>query len=82
VEYILDLYKDTKNQIICTAHNPMFISKIDKNSLWFTQKDNGSTKLYSAGDFDDIKDDMDMAKLYEIGRFGAVPRQLYGKDNE
>ena len=83
VEYIVSLFKSSLNaQLICSSHSPNIIdSSFDAKTLWFTQKENGVTSLYSAYDFEDLKKDMSLQKLYEIGRFGAVPKTFY-PDNE
>ena len=81
VEYIVSLFKSSQNaQLICASHSPTIIDRsFDAKTLWFTQKENGITNLYCANDFEDLKKDMSLQKLYEIGRFGAVPKAFYPK---
>jgi hypothetical protein len=42
------------------------------------KNDDGQTELFSAADFQDIKDltKKNLENLYRIGRFGATPRGL------
>jgi len=84
VEYIVSLFRSSLNaQLICSSHSPNIIdSSFDAKTLWFTQKENGVTSLYSAYDFEDLKKDMSLQKLYEIGRFGAVPKTFYPDNKE
>ena len=83
-EYIVSLFKSSLNaQLICSSHSPNIIdSSFDAKTLWFTQKENGITSLYSAYDFEDLDKNMSLQKLYEIGRFGAVPKTFYPTSEE
>ncbi len=83
-EYIVKLFQNSENsQIFCTTHNPSLISScFDKNTIWFTEKENGVTDLYCAADFEELKGkkNLDLETLYKIGRLGAVPRTFYPQD--
>lgn len=71
---------NTKSQLICTSHD---ISLLDtkklfrKDQIWFTDKDEENTKLYSLKGFtandDGIRDNTDLYDKYSKGFFGAIP---------
>jgi AAA15 family ATPase/GTPase len=66
-------------QLIFSFHNAAFMEMLMPEQLWFAEKnDDGQTELFSAADFQDIKDlhQKNLEKLYRIGRFGATPRGL------
>jgi len=66
-------------QLIFSFHNAAFMELLMPEQLWFAEKnDEGQTELFSAADFQDIKDlhQKNLEKLYRLGRFGATPRGL------
>lgn len=82
VEYIISKFKISSNaQLICSSQCPTIIdSCFDAKTLWFVEKQEGVSELYCANDFEDLKKGFSLRKLYEIGRFGAVPKSFYPKD--
>ena len=47
------------------------------DQIWFTQKNRfGETELYSAQDFDGVREDIPFDKWYMAGKFGALPKIL------
>lgn len=84
VAYLIGLFQNPHEnphggQLIFSFHNTSLMTILDPEQLWFTEKnDFGETELFSAIDFEDIKNihKKDLEKLYRIGRFGAVPRGL------
>lgn len=72
---------DTANphhaQLIIATHEIELITKdmFRKDQIWFTEKDKfGRTSLYSADDFEDVRDDSAFDRLYLNGKFQALPR--------
>ena len=77
VEHIFDMFKEgSKAQLICSTHctNLLDLQEIRKEQIVFVSKnDKGESEVYSAYDFKDFRDNMDLEKAYNYGRFGAVP---------
>jgi AAA15 family ATPase/GTPase len=68
---------NSKNaQIIFSTHEVLLLDKntFRKDQIWFTEKDKtGATELFSANDFDGVRDDMPFDKWYLAGKFGGTP---------
>jgi len=66
-------------QLIFSAHNIINLDSSDlrRDEIWFVEKNNHKSSLYSLADFDDggIRSDLNYGKHYLSGRFGAVPFQ-------
>lgn len=80
---IFSLYNNDINQkaqLICTSHD---VSLLDckrlfrKEQIWFTDKDDYTTKLYSLKNYlaneDGVRSDSDIYDLYSKGLFSAIP---------
>ena len=63
-------------QIIFSTHETAFLDKdlFRKDQIWFTEKnDYGETELFSAQDFDKVREDTPFDKWYLAGKFGGIP---------
>ena len=63
-------------QIIFTTHETAFLDKdlFRKDQIWFTEKNEyGETELFSAQDFDKVREDTPFDKWYMAGKFGGIP---------
>ncbi len=63
-------------QLIFTTHEPNIMDKemLRADQIWFTEKNKyGETELFSAQDFDGVREDIPFDKWYLAGKFGAVP---------
>lgn len=63
-------------QIIFTTHEAHLIDKdmFRSDQIWFTEKDDqGGTTIFSAQDFEGIREDIPFDKWYLAGKFGALP---------
>lgn len=69
-------------QIIFNSHNPLLLSRdleldeervLRRDEVFFAQKEDGASSLYSLTDFKPRKAD-NILKRYLSGRFGAIPR--------
>ena len=63
-------------QIVFSTHEPLLMDKdmFRSDQIWFTQKTQfGETELYSAQDFDGVREDIPFDKWYMAGKFGALP---------
>ena len=84
VAFLLGLFQNSVEnphcaQLIFSFHNTAFMEFLAPEQLWFAEKnDDGQTELFSAADFQDIKDlqQRNLENLYRLGRFGATPRGL------
>lgn len=81
-ELIIKLFNDSRinkgnAQLIFSTHNVNLMSSelLRRDQIWFTEKQKGSTTLYSLADFDKkkIKSQSPFNQWYAEGRFGAVP---------
>lgn len=79
--FIVNLFHNPKSnpkgaQLLFTTHDA---SVADYNTLradqiWFAEKQNGSSELFSAQDFGDVSINVPFEKWYRAGRFGALPK--------
>lgn len=63
-------------QIICATHDTTLLNweLFRKDQIYFTEKDKyGETDLFSAQDFDSVKNDSPFDRLYLQGAFGGEP---------
>ena len=63
-------------QIIFSTHETAFLDKdfFRKDQIWFTEKNEyGETELFSAQDFDKVREDTPFEKWYMAGKFGGIP---------
>ena len=86
VQTILRLYNDRlvnrrNAQLIFTTHDTSSLSEniFRRDQLWFVEKRNGASSLYSLDEFDKRKvtPDSPFSLWYMDGRFGAVPQIKY-----
>ena len=63
------------SQLIFTTHETFILNKeFRSDQIWFTQKnDFGETELFSAQDFEGVREDIPFEKWYLGGKFGAIP---------
>lgn len=66
-------------QLVFSAHNIINLDPSDlrRDEIWFVEKNDHKSQMYSLVDFDDggIRSDLSYGKYYLSGRFGAVPFQ-------
>ena len=63
-------------QIVFSTHEPLLMDKsmFRSDQIWFTEKNRfGETELYSAQDFEEVREDIPFDKWYMAGKFGALP---------
>ncbi|NEP43038.1 MAG: ATP-binding protein, partial [Okeania sp. SIO2H7] len=63
-------------QIIFATHETTLLDRelFRKDQIWFTEKDKyGATELFSAQDFEGVKDDVPFDEWYLQGKFGGEP---------
>ena len=78
--FIISLFHNekinTKNaQLIFTTHETSVLNKdiFRKDQIYFCEKQNKATKIYSLSDFKGLRENIDYEKSYLLGRFGALP---------
>ena len=61
-------------QLIFTTHDTTLLDSelFRPDQIWFTEKDNSMTKLYSLFDFRP-RENESLQKGYLLGRYGAIP---------
>ena len=79
--FIIELFHNekinTKNaQLIFTTHETSVLNKdiFRKDQIYFCEKQNKATTIYSMSDFEGLRENIDYEKSYLLGRFGALPR--------
>ncbi len=91
LRYIIKMYGDkelnvSNGQLIFSSHNLVCLDSSDlrRDEIWFVEKMNQVSNLYSLYDFRDdenaVRSDLDFGKHYLSGRFGAIPFQE-GEEN-
>jgi hypothetical protein len=63
-------------QLIFVSHEPHILDKnhMRADQIWFAEKnDRGETELYSASQFENIREDIPFDSWYLAGKFGAMP---------
>jgi len=62
------------SQLIFTTHETFIQKDLRTDQIWFAQKNQfGETELFSAQDFDGVREDIPFEKWYLGGKFGAIP---------
>lgn len=65
----------TQGQLIYTTHEPELLNQqeiLRPDEIWFTEKQEGQTKLYSLNDFKE-HNTINIKNGYLDGRYGAIP---------
>lgn len=79
---ILKLFNDSEvnqynSQLIFSTHNIELMKpeRMRRDQIWFSEKDNGATSIFSLDDFekDKVKASTPFNKWYDEGRFGGIP---------
>ena len=87
-DMIIRLFNDPRvnvhgSQLIFSTHNMQLMTpdKMRRDQIWFSEKSNGVTNIYSLNDFDKnkVKSNTPYNKWYDDGRFGGVPHLNYTK---
>lgn len=78
---IVSLFNNNKSnphnaQLLFTTHDASIAGDgmLRADQIWFAEKEDGASQLYSAQDFDDISINIPFDKWYKSGRFGALPK--------
>ena len=84
-----DKEKNSNNaQLIFTTHNTIYMDMdlLRRDEIWFVEKDNGISKLYSLDDItnekgEKVRKDSNYEKHYLLGNYGAIPnlKNLLGR---
>jgi AAA15 family ATPase/GTPase len=74
VEFFLEHCGNTPSQLIFTTHetNLLDLDLLRRDEIWFTEKKDGESHIYSLADFK-VRDDLRIEKGYLHGRFGGIP---------
>ncbi|MCG6842391.1 ATP/GTP-binding protein [Fusobacterium nucleatum] len=85
-----DKEKNPNNaQLIFTTHNTIYMDMdlLRRDEIWFVEKDNGVSNLYSLDDItnekgEKIRKDSNYEKHYLLGNYGAIPKlkNLLGRE--
>ena len=85
-----DKEKNPNNaQLIFTTHNTIYMDMdlLRRDEIWFVEKDNGVSNLYSLDDItnekgEKVRKDSNYEKHYLLGNYGAVPylKNLLGRE--
>ena len=85
-----DKEKNPNNaQLIFTTHNTIYMDMnlLRRDEIWFVEKDNGVSNIYSLDDItnekgEKVRKDSNYEKHYLLGNYGAIPnlKNLLGKE--
>ena len=85
-----DKEKNSKNaQLIFTTHNTIYMDMdlLRRDEIWFVEKNNGVSNLYSLDDItnekgEKVRKDSNYEKHYLLGNYGAIPnlKNLLGRE--
>ena len=66
----------SNSQLVFTTHETyLLIKEFRTDQIWFTQKNiYGETEIFSAQDFEGVREEIPFEKWYLAGKFGAIPR--------
>ena len=80
VRFLIGLFHDNKTnpknaQLLFTSHETSLLSQkiFRRDQVWFCEKKNKATKLFSLVEFKPRKNVTDIEKAYLSGRYGALP---------
>jgi AAA15 family ATPase/GTPase len=68
--------EDTRSQLVITTHDVTLMTQelFRRDELWLMEKDlSGASRLFSLGDFTDLRNDKELRRNYLQGRFGGIP---------
>jgi hypothetical protein len=68
--------ENTRSQLIITTHDVTLMTQelFRRDELWLMEKDQtGASRLFSLGDFTDLRNDKELRRNYLQGRFGGIP---------
>ena len=77
--YLENCSPETRSQLIFTTHNVQVLDQelFRRDEMWLTKRnDIGATRLFSVGDFKDIRADRDIRKSYLLGQLDGIPTIL------
>lgn len=74
-----ELTNENNSQLIFTTQDANLIDHhyTRADQIWFTEKHNHQSSLFSAQDFEGIREDIPFDKWYLAGKFGAIPQFNY-----
>lgn len=74
--YLSSCNDTSRKQLLFTTHDLMLMNQsfFRRDEMWITErKQEGSSKLISFSEYDDIRNDKDIRKSYIQGRMGGIP---------
>lgn len=76
IRFLIDMAVKSDNpvQLIASTHNAEIISQLYPDEVYFVEKKNGATDVYSAKDFKDIECTDNLYAKYRALRLGAYPK--------
>jgi len=66
----------SNSQLVFTTHETfLLIKEFRTDQIWFAQKNTyGETEIFSAQDFEGVREEIPFEKWYLAGKFGAIPK--------
>lgn len=75
-KFLENLTPESRSQLIFTTHDTNLLRRINlrRDEIWFVERGkDSSSHLVNASEFEGLRNDSSLQKLYEEGRFGAIP---------
>lgn len=74
--FLENVSSNTRKQLVFTSHDTNLLRRacLRRDEIWFVERRrNSPSQLVNAVEFEGLRKDSSMQKLYEEGRFGALP---------
>lgn len=74
--FLEDVSSNTRKQLVFTSHDTNLLRRasLRRDEIWFVERRrNSPSQLVNAVEFEGLRNDSSMQKLYEEGRFSALP---------
>lgn len=78
--YLESCKKNTRNQLIFTVHDLLLMNQelMRRDEMWIADRSrNGISNVLSISDYAGMRNDQDVRRSYQLGRFGGIPRILF-----
>lgn len=74
--FLENVSSNTRKQLVFTSHDTNLLRRagLRRDEIWFVERrQDSSSQLVNAVEFEGLRNDSSLQKLYEEGRFGALP---------
>jgi hypothetical protein len=79
--YLAGCDEASRSKLLFTTHDVLLMDQdlLRRDEMWVAERDpQGCSELIAFSDYKEVRNDKDIRKSYLQGRFGGVPRILFG----